>query len=171
MLHARFRTRLVLGAGAAVLAAATALAMPQAQDGDAALKGITVMGVVVEELGSQSVSCGMSKDAIEQVVTKIVADAGVKVTKLSDEDTYLYVNVGSVSTPDRLCVTRYDVTLNTHTTAKMAYSKDPALVEVTLLRGGGLASGPVAGHADQVMKNITQNTEALMSHVRAANAR
>ena len=157
---------------AAVLAVVVGTGWPAlAQKPDAELKGITVLGVVVEELGSQAVGCGLNQAAIEQTVTKVLTDGGLKVVRNTDEDTYFYVNVNSVSAPGGLCVTRYDVALNTHTMAKLSYQTEPVLVEVSLLHAGGLAGGSAPGHAESVIKNVRQYAEQFLARMKAANGR
>jgi hypothetical protein len=154
------------------VAAASLLAAPPrsaAQRPDAELKGITVLGLVVEEMGSQALSCGFSPATLEKAVSTILTDAGLKVMRNSDEDTYLYVKVNSLSVPTGLCVSRFDVTLYTHTTAKLSYQLEPVLVQVSLMHSGGLSGGTVPGHAENVLKNVRQYVEQFVSRIRAAN--
>jgi hypothetical protein len=153
-------------AAASLLAAAPPAA---AQRPDAELKGITVLGLVVEEMGSQALSCGFSPITFEKAVSTILTDAGLKVVRNSDEDTYLYVKVNSLSVPTGICVSRFDVTLYTHTTAKLSYQTEPVLVQVSLLHSGGLSGGTVPGHAENVLKNVRQYVDQFVSRIRAVN--
>lgn len=139
-----------------------------AQKPDAELRGITALGLVVEEMGSQALSCGFSPITFEKAVTQALADAGLKVRLNSDEDTYLYVQVSSVSVPSGVCVSRFDTTLYTHTTAKLSYQDQPVLVQVSLLHSGGLSGGGVNGHAANVLKSVTQAAAGFASRIRAA---
>jgi hypothetical protein len=47
-----------------------------AQNPDAQLKGITVLGVEVDAGGAQAATCGVSRDAILVAVTKALTDGG-----------------------------------------------------------------------------------------------
>jgi len=140
-----------------------------AQKPDAELKGISALGLVVEDMGSQALSCGFSRDTIEKAVSTILTGAGLKVLRNSDEDTFLYVKVNSVSVPTGVCVSRFDVALYTHTTAKLSYQPEPVLVQVSLLSAGGLSGGSVPGHAENVMKSVKQYVDQFVSRIRAAN--
>ena len=140
-----------------------------AQKPDAELKGIKVLGVEVEELGSQAVACGLSRDTIQAAVSKVLADNGLKVVRNTDTDVYLYVNVNTVSVPTGLCVSRYDAFLNTHVSARLPYQDQPVLVQVSLLHEGGLAGGGKAGHAENVVKNLKDYVQQFTSRIRAAS--
>jgi len=140
-----------------------------AQRPDAELKGIAVVGVVVEDMGSQTLSCGFSRDTLEKAAVAILTDAGLKVVRNSDEDTYLYVKVNSLSVSTGVCVSRFDVTLFTHTTTKLSYQDRPALVQVSLLHAGGLSGGGVPGHAENVLKSVKQSVEQFATRIRAAS--
>jgi len=140
-----------------------------AQKPDAELKGITVVGVVIEDMGSQALSCGFSPVTFENEVSKVLTDGGLKVVRNSDEDTYLYVQVNTLSIQAGVCVTRFDTTLFTHTTAKLSYQDQPALVLVSLLHSGGLSGGGVNGHAENVLKSVKQAAEQFTARIRAAS--
>jgi hypothetical protein len=140
-----------------------------AQKPDAELKGISVVGLVVEEMGPQALSCGFSRETFEKAVATILADAGLKVLRNSDEDTYLYVKVSSLSVPTNVCISRFDVSLFTHTTAKLSYQEQPVLVQVSLLHAGGLSGGGVTGHAENVLKSVRQSVDQFASRIRAVN--
>jgi hypothetical protein len=161
------RRLFVLAAAASTLLGAAAPSF--AQKPDAELKGITVLGLVVEEMGSQALSCGFSPTTFEKAVSTILTDAGLKVMRNSDEDTYLYVKVNSLSVPSGICVSRFDVTLYTHTTAKLSYQPEPVLVQVSLLHSGGLSGGSVPAHAENVLKNVRQYVDQFVSRIRAVN--
>jgi hypothetical protein len=154
---------------AAVVCLLGAVLPASAQTPDAELKGITAVGLVVEEMGSQALSCGFSRDTFEKAATTILTAGGFKVLRNSDEDTFLYVKTNSLSVPSGLCVSRFDVTLYTHTTAKLPYLDQPVLVQVSLLSAGGLSGGSVPGHAENVLKSVKQYVDQFVSRVRAAN--
>lgn len=113
---------------------------------DAPLRGLTQLGLVVEELSSQAAACGLNQAALETAASRRLTDAGFKILRNSDEDSYVYVNIITSSASGGLCVSRYDVFLYTHTTAKLSYQAAPVLVEVSLLHKGGIAGGSAAAH-------------------------
>jgi hypothetical protein len=138
------------------------------QKADAELSGITRIGVVVEELTTQAAACGLDKAAIESAVSKCLTDAGMKVARNSDEDTYLYVDIITASVSNGLCVSRYDASLYTHTTARLSYQSASVLVRVALLHEGGIAGGGPKEHADRVMGNLVQHVGQFGERIRAA---
>ena len=89
---------------------------PQA---DSELRGLSKLGVVVEDLTPQAAACGLNQGALETAVSKRLSDAGFKVQRNSDEDTYVYVNVMTTRLSDGTCVSRYDAFLYTQATAKL----------------------------------------------------
>ena len=161
------RSLFVVAVAAACLIGAALPASAQALDPE--LKGITAVGLVVEEMGSQALSCGFSPDTFEKAVSSILTAGGFKVLRNSDEDTFLYVKVNSVGVPGGLCVSRFDVALYTHTTTKLPYQNQPVLVQVSLLSAGGLSGGSAPGHAENVLKSVKQYVDQFVSRIRAAN--
>jgi len=136
---------------------------------DAQLKGLTRLGVVVEGVGAEAAKCGLKQDALEAGVAKQLTDAGLRVVRNSDDDTYLYVNVNTVTASAALCVSRYDVTLYSHAAAKLEHTASPVLVQVELLHKGGLAGGSAAVHGDGVLKNVLEYVDQFATHIRSAN--
>jgi hypothetical protein len=136
---------------------------------DAELKGLTELGLVVEDLSAQAAACGLSQAPIEAAAAKSLSDAGLKVRRNSDEDTYVYVHVITTSVSPGLCVSRYDVFLYSHTTTTLPYQASPVLVQVSLLRNGGLAGGAPGAHADLVVRNVKQYVDAFATRIRNAN--
>lgn len=133
------------------------------------LKGLMKLGVVVEELSGQAAACGLRQDALEAAVVKQLSDAGFKVVVNSDEDTYLYVNVITASLANGLCVSRYDASLTTHTTATLSYQTTPVLVEVSLLHKGGLSGGGPAAHGEAVRRALVEYVGQFATQIRDAN--
>ncbi len=136
---------------------------------DAGLRGLSSLGVVVEDLNQQSLVCGLSQEAIESAATKSLTDAGFKVQRNADEDTYLYVQVITTSGSGGLCVSRYDVFLYTHTVAPLPYQGGSNLVQIELLHSGGIAGGRIGTHADLVMRPIKQAVDDFIARIRAAS--
>lgn len=139
------------------------------QQPDAELKGLTKLGVVVEELSPQAAACGLNQKALEAAVSKRLSDAGFRVIRNSDEDTYVYVNIITTSLSNGLCVSRYDAFLSTHTTAKLVYQETPVLVQVSLLHQGGIAGGSSAAHADAVLRGVQEYVDQFSTRIRDAN--
>ncbi len=136
---------------------------------DAELKGINALGVVVEDLSPQAAACGLNQGTIETAVARSLTDAGFKVQRNSDEDTYVYVNIITSSVSAGLCISRYDTFLYTHTTAKLSYGETPVLVQVSLAHKGGLAGGGPAAHAKGVLQGVQEYVDQLATRIRAAN--
>ena len=67
--------------------------------------GLSRIGIVVEELSTQSVGCGLKRDEVEASVAKPFADVGVRAIRNGDEDTYLYVNIMTSTLPTGMFTT------------------------------------------------------------------
>ena len=136
---------------------------------DAALMGLRQLGVVIEDLSAQAAACGLKQDALQAMVTARLTDAGLKVLRYSDEETYLYVNVVTTSASNGLCVSRYDVDVYANTPARLSYGKDPVLLQAQLLHKGGLTGSAAAAHGDSVMKGVLAYVDEFVSRIRNAN--
>jgi hypothetical protein len=136
---------------------------------DAPLKGLTRLGIVFEGIGTDAAKCGLKEDVLEAAVTKHLTDAGFRVLRNTDDDTYLYVNINTATASAGLCVSRYDVTLYSHTAAPLAHTSSPVELQVELLHKGGLAGGGPAAHADAVTKNVLEYVDQFATRVRDAN--
>lgn len=135
----------------------------------AEFRGLSEIGVVVEELTAQSTGCGLNQGTLESAVSKHLADAGLKPHRNSDEDTYVYVNINTATISNGLCVSRYDVYLTTHTMARLTHQETPVLVEVTLMHKGSMAGGQAQAHADNVMKGVLDDVDEIAARIREAN--
>jgi hypothetical protein len=136
---------------------------------DAELRGLTKLGIVVEDLSPQAAACGLNQSAVETAVSKHLSDAGFTVRRNSDEDTYVYVNIITASLSNGLCVSRYDAFLYTHTTARLSYQQTPVLVQVSLLHKGGIAGGASAAHAEAVLRGVQEYVDQFSTRIRDAN--
>jgi hypothetical protein len=150
-------------------AAPAAAPEPFNQQPDAELKGLTRLGIVIEAFGAQAASCGLTEAALEAAVAGKLKSAGFTVLTNTDEDSYVYVNVitGSMSTGS--CVSRFDVTVYTHTTARLTYQPSPVLVQVSLLHKGGISGSAAAGHAATVVKGVSEYLDEFITRIKAAN--
>jgi hypothetical protein len=149
--------------------AASAPAAAVDQRPDASLMGLTRLGVVVEGVDAQAAKCGLKEEPLEAAVTKRLTDAGFRVVRFSDDETYLYVNVNTVTVSAALCVSRYDVTLYSHTAAQLAHTTSPVPLQVELLHKGGLAGGSPTAHADSLMKSVLENVDQFATRLKNAN--
>jgi hypothetical protein len=147
-------------------------ARPQApvlQGPDATLRGLTSVGLVVEEFRPQAAACGLTRAPVESAVLKALTDAGFKVLRDADEDTYVYVDVITTSTSAGLCISRYDVSLFANATATLSHQTATSLVQAVLLHDGGIAGGTAAVHAESVLRNVRQVAEGFATRIKAAN--
>jgi hypothetical protein len=155
----------------AVICACCCLAAPRAhaqQKLDAELKGIALVGVVVEDLSADAAACGLKQDAIERAATKILTDSGLKVIRNSDNDTYLYLAVVT-RTAAGVCFSRYDAYLYTHATTALSYQPAPVLVQVSLAHEGGLGGSGAATHGDSVVRSLMAYVQQIADRVKRAN--
>jgi hypothetical protein len=136
----------------------------------AELRGLTALGVLVEDLGSQAIACGLNHDALENALSKRLVDGGMTVKKNSDEDTYVYVNIQTSSLPNGTCVSRYDAFLYTHGTARLSYHDQPVLVQVSLIHRGSIGSSSAPGtHAAAVTRGLENYIDLFLTQIRSAN--
>ena len=159
----------VCGAPAAPASPDRAEAPAVAQGPYPELKGLKELGVVVEELSAQAAACGLSKAPLEEAVSKGFSDAGFTVRRNSNEDTYVYVHIITMNVTAGLCVSRYDASLYTFTTAALSHQPTPVLVQVELLHKGGLAGGSPATHGDAIVRGVKQYVDGFIEQIRSAN--
>ncbi len=141
-----------------------------AQGADTQLKGITVLGVEVEGGGAQAAACGVSREAIQAAVTKALTDGGLKVTDHADTDVFLYVSVNTVSPTAGLCVSRYDVSLNTYVTATLPYQTQSALLQVVIAHESGLSGSGPSTHGDALIKAVKQYVDQFARRIKGGEA-
>ena len=147
---------------------ATPASAPIDQRPDAALKGLTKLGLVLEDLTGDAVACGLKQDALETTVSKHLSDAGFRVVRNSNDDTYMYVNINTAKVSTGLCVSRYDVTIYSHAAARLPHTESPVLLQVELLHKGGIAGGAPAAHADGVTKSLLEYVDQFSARIRNA---
>ena len=142
---------------------------PFNQKPGAELRGLTSVGLVVEDLSSEAIACGLNQSTLETTVSKRLSDAGFKVLKNSDEDTYVYVHIVTTNPSSSLCVSSYDVFFYSHVTARLSYQQTPVLLQVSLLNNGGLAGGPPSTHGAAVLRGVQDYVDQFVGQIRAAN--
>jgi hypothetical protein len=135
----------------------------------AELKGLKSVGILVEELSTRAVACGLNREPIEAALSKRLVAGGLAVRRNSDEDTYLYVNIMTTGLPDGTCVSRYDAFLYTHGTATLSYRDRPVLVQVSLMHRGGLGNSAPSGHAAAVTRGLENFVDLFVTQIHDAN--
>ena len=131
--------------------------------------GLTRLGLVVEEPGQTAVGCGLTRAALETAASKPFADAGLKVSRNSDEDTYVHVTVMTSTLPTGMCITRYDWSIYSMTDATLSHQSRPLLVQVLLAHKGGLTGSMPAMHAADVVRGMTDGLTQIAGIIRDAN--
>jgi hypothetical protein len=154
------------GAGPPGTPAAPPSSMPRA---GSEFTGLTRLGVVVEEPGQTAVGCGLTRDALESTASKPFADAGLKVSRNSDEDSYVHVTVMTSTLPNGMCITRYDWSIYSMTDATLSHQSRPLLVQVLLAHKGGLTGSMPAVHAGDVIRAMTDGLTQIAGIIRDAN--
>ena len=135
----------------------------------AELKGLSALGIVVEDLGAEAASCGLRQEAIEAAAAKSLSAAGLKVLRNTVEDTYVYIRVVTAATTTGTCFSRYDAYVYSYTAATMSYGSRPALVQVSLLNRGGITASGIKGHGEAVIRALTQYVDQFGAQIRDAN--
>ena len=135
----------------------------------AELRGLTNIGMVVENLSGQATACGLNQQTIETALAKKLTDAGFTVKRNSDEDTYVYVNVMTSSVANGVCVSRYDAFLYTQGTAKLSYHDQPVLVQVSLMHRGGIGTSVPSAHPAAVTRGLEGFMDLFATQIRDAN--
>jgi hypothetical protein len=135
----------------------------------AELKGLSALGIVVEDLGAEAAACGLRQEAIEAAAAKSLSAAGLKILRTTDEDTYVYIRVVTAATTTGTCFSRYDAYVYSYTAATMSYGSRPALVQVSLLNRGGLTASGMKGHGEAVVRALTQYVDQFAAQIRDAN--
>ena len=135
----------------------------------AELKGLSALGIVVEDLGAEAASCGLRQEAIEAAAAKSLSAAGLKVLRNTVEDTYVYIRVVTAATTTGTCFSRYDAYVYSYTAATMSYGSRPALVQVSLLNRGGMTASGIKGHGEAVIRALAQYVDQFAAQIRDAN--
>jgi hypothetical protein len=135
----------------------------------AELRGLKSLGILVEDLSTQAIACGLNHDTLESALSKRLTDGGFTVRKNSDDDTYVYVNVMTTSLSNGMCVSRYDAFLYTHATANLSYRDQPVLVQVSLMHRGGIGSSAPTAHAASVTRGLENYIDLFATQIRDAN--
>jgi len=133
------------------------------------LRGLTMIGTVVESLSAQAAACGLDQAKLKTSVAKVLADAGFKTERFGNEETYVYVNILTSKMADGTCISRYDASLVTQADATFSYLKGLVSVQVQLLHEGGMAGGSPAVHASALMDALTKYVQGFVTQIRAAN--
>ena len=158
-----------VGGRAPASAGPATASQPFNQRPDAELSGLNALGIVVEDLSAQATACGLNKDAIETALSERLSKAGLKVQRNADEDTYLYVHITTTGPSNGLCVSRYDASLYTHTTATLSYQTKPVLVQVELMHKGSMTGSALTSHPAAVLKALQEYVDQFAGRIGNAN--
>jgi hypothetical protein len=135
----------------------------------AELRGLTSLGVLVEDLSTQAVACGLNQESIEGALSKRLTSGGFTVRRNSDDDTYVYVNIMTSNLPNGQCVSRYDAFLYTHATARLSYREQPVLVQVSLMHRGSIGTSASTAHAAAVVRGLEDFIDLFITQIHNAN--
>jgi hypothetical protein len=141
-------------------------AMPRA---GSEFTGLTRIGIVVEDLGQQAIGCGLTRDGLEAAASKPFTDAGIKVARNADEDTYVHVTVMTSTLPNGMCISRYDWSIYAMTDATLSYQNRALLVQVLLAHKGGLTGSMPTVHSADVVRGMTDGLTQIAGIIRDAN--
>jgi hypothetical protein len=163
-------TKLVSAAALAVFAPVMSLSLQaEAQTLGNYLRGLSKLGLLVEDLDNDSVSCGLNKELVRKAVTdqtsssakfEVQADEW-KVAKF-DEKTFamtmmpsLYVNIQSLYFESRdLCVTSIDIGAYSNQKVTLDFSHRRTFASVKLWWNGSLISSTQAEHSHHVAQEV-----------------
>ena len=157
------------GVPAAERAGAGSPAKPVLPRAGSEFTGLSRIGIVVEELSTQSVGCGLKRDEVEASVAKPFAEVGVKAIRNGDEDTYLYVNIMTSTLPTGMCISRWDWSISSTTDATLSYQRSPLLAQVLLARKGGLSGSMPPTHAADLLRGMSDGLTQIATIIRDAN--
>ncbi|MEQ1870768.1 MAG: hypothetical protein ABL961_12160 [Vicinamibacterales bacterium] len=131
--------------------------------------GLKRVGIVVEELSTQAIACGLKRETLEAAAAKPFTDAGLKTSINSDEDTYVHVTVMTSSLPTGMCITRYDWSLYSMADATLSHQRTSLLAQVLLAHKGGLTGSMPAVHGADVIRGVTDGLMQVAGIIRDAN--
>jgi len=137
--------------------------------GGSEFAGLTRIGIVVEDLGQMAIGCGLTREGLEATAAKPFTDAGLKVSRNSDEDTYVHVTLMTSTLPNGMCITRYDWSIYAMTDATLSYQQRPLLVQVVLAHKGGLTGSMPTVHPADVTRGLTEGLTQIAGIIRDAN--
>ena len=153
-------------AGVPATPGAPPAAMPRA---GSEFAGLSRLGLVVEDLGPQGAACGLTTAGVEAAATKPFADAGLRVSRNADEDTYVHVSIMTSTLPSGMCISRFDWAIYSTTDATLSYQTRPLLVQVMLARKGGMSGNMPAAHGADVLKSLGEGLAQVAELIRGAN--
>jgi hypothetical protein len=132
-----------------------------------ALRGLTKIVIVVEQLDSNSIECGLTKDAIRDAVLYPVSAAKFHVVN-DDNDPLtptLYVNtISLLFRPEELCVTHVALQAYAIQVVTLEFSGEQVLSEINLWDDGGICSTPRWGHARRVTETLERYAKRFVTN-------
>jgi KTSC domain len=125
----------------------------EAQAFDHALRGLAKIEILVEDLDSNSMECGLTKDGVRNAVLYPTSSAKFQVT--DSAPVMLYVNALShFFEPQQLCVTNVEMQAYSNEVVTLDFSGRKVFSAIQLWRKGYLASSNQSEHARLVAEAI-----------------
>lgn len=132
-------------------------------------RGLARLGVMIEELSAQATSCGLTAQALQDAVSKPFTDAGIRIARNADEDTYIHLTLMTSTLPNGMCITRWDWSIYSTTDATLSYQRTPMLAQVVLAHKGGLSGSLPATHAADLTRSMADGLAQMAGIIRDAN--
>jgi hypothetical protein len=102
-------------------------------------------------------------------MSRSLTAAGLRVSRNSDDDTYVYVHVMTTAMSTGFCFSRYDAYVYSNTTATLTHGSRPVLVQASLLHKGGLTGSGAGSHGESVVRTLTQYVDQFAARIRDVN--
>jgi hypothetical protein len=149
------------------------------RSGDERLKGIEAVDVVIDPVPPDSVRCGITRDALQQITVDTLNSAGLKATLSEKSSSWFYTVYATASTvrSSGLCAT----SIVTELTAQVAgipeaeRNAQPGQMgsllvgPLTLIRHNGIVSSRASVHATHVRSVLSDHLSGIAQRVTAAN--
>lgn len=149
------------------------------RSGDDRLKGIAAVDVVIDPVPADSVRCGITRDALQQITVKVLKSAGLKATLSEKSSSWFYTVYATASTvrSSGSCAT----SIVTELTAQVAGIPDAErnaqpgesgsllVGQLTLIRHNGIVSSRASVHASHVRSVLSDHLSGIAQRVTAAN--
>jgi hypothetical protein len=126
------------------------------------LRGLSKIQLTIEELDPSSISCGLTKSAIQDAVKYPLSFTKLQLDEDSSED--LYVNVSSLYFPsDPSCVSSIEVEAYSFQVVNLTFSARTIGVSVKLWNHGNLLSSVKSEHVQRVKQEIEDETKHFIT--------
>lgn len=147
--------------------------------GDDRLKGINTVDVLVNELSSDSVTCGISRPALQQAAVSALVASGVKATVSEKASSWFFTAHVTVQTAriDDRCATSVHTELRTRVDAIPEIDRYATggewgslmIGELSLIDLSMIAGSPRSDHAAQIRSMVHDQATIIGRRISAAN--